>query len=70
MKRQLAELEKSLQMLRKDLDAKQGTHQTATLGKQELLTQELHEMPLSSLKGTKGGLEGRASPIRKDELNQ
>jgi hypothetical protein len=38
MKRQLTELEKSLQLLRKDLDAKQGTHQTATLGKQELLT--------------------------------
>ena len=31
---------------------------------------ELHDMPLTSIKGVKGTHDSRLSPIRKDELNQ
>jgi hypothetical protein len=37
MKAQLSDLEKNLKMLRTDLEAKQGSHKTAMLQKQEML---------------------------------
>ena len=43
MKAQLSDLEKSLKMLRTDLEAKQGSHKTAMLQKQEMLQQTLND---------------------------
>lgn len=64
MKGQLSNLEKSLKMLRADLEAKQTAHKAAMLQKQEMLQQALND-----LQPQKGGITS-GSPRRKDEMTE
>jgi chromosome segregation ATPase len=66
MRAQLADLEKSLKMLKTDLEAKQSAHKTAMLQKQEMLQQTLND--LQPQKVSTGITSG--SPRRKDEMTE
>jgi hypothetical protein len=65
MKSQLANLDKSLKMLRSDLDSKQTAHKTAMLQKQEMLQQTLNDLQPPQKAGITSG-----SPRRKDEMTE
>lgn len=64
IKGQLSDLEKSLKMLRTDLETKQASHKTAMLQKQEMLQQTLNELQPQKVGITSG------TPRRKDDMTE